>query len=360
VCPLCYKGIDVRDTIHNHMARHLERIAVFALPRYSNHNESDGVTSRDRANGSAQANVDTGDSRAGDFLDTPQLDYTSDEKNDAPPAQVNVAIDDSRAGAFLGPSQLGCTSGDEDDEHSAQANVVDVDKSGAGDNLTGSYPDHSPDENGHATSSRIMCPHCNDRPEGWRNEDYNSYHGHAMFYHGLRKSYICVERADDVSRLADCESCLSHEVYSSPDDAVDHLRLKHFSRETGGVQSREYLQYHHVSEIDTPLETITEARFFEAISNKLRMQARGETRPRKNVTAGVTWFPDSGPIRQPVSIRGRSSLSIQPTVRHHIPYQAHSLCAMPGEPNRLSPPSKASYIGPNIMTPRASPRRDAS
>jgi len=60
-CPVCLLIIETIDILHSHIALHLERFAIFSLPR------SIDETNEDEDHGSANADLDADGSRDDDF-----------------------------------------------------------------------------------------------------------------------------------------------------------------------------------------------------------------------------------------------------------------------------------------------------
>ncbi|KAH7089858.1 hypothetical protein FB567DRAFT_547409 [Paraphoma chrysanthemicola] len=112
---------------------------------------------------------------------------------------------------------------------------------------------------------RIRCPHCDERPEGFRGTHELDRHI-ARAHAPKRKGYICVDASEGKDFLANCKHCRNKKVYGAYYNAAAHLRRAHFhprqrgrknknEEKRGGVGGgddppMDYLKMHWIAEIE--------------------------------------------------------------------------------------------------------------
>ena len=117
------------------------------------------------------------------------------------------------------------------------------------------------------THAKIMCMHCNERPDGFRGAhelDRHIARAHAV----VRKGYICVAPDFDSKFLDACKHCRNHKVYGAYYNAAAHLRRAHFhprkrgrkgknEEKRGGIGGgddppMDFLKMHWIKEVEVP------------------------------------------------------------------------------------------------------------
>tara|TARA_R110002003_G_scaffold589_10_gene20636 strand:+ start:6120 stop:7265 length:1146 start_codon:yes stop_codon:yes gene_type:complete len=112
---------------------------------------------------------------------------------------------------------------------------------------------------------KIMCQHCNERPEGFRGThelDRHITRAHAA----TRKGYICIDGSPDKRFLLGCKHCKNKKVYGAYYNAAAHLRRAHFhprkrgrkgknDEKRGGIgggdhPAMDYLKMHWIKEVE--------------------------------------------------------------------------------------------------------------
>jgi hypothetical protein len=115
--------------------------------------------------------------------------------------------------------------------------------------------------------AKIMCVHCNERPDGFRGThelDRHIARAHAV----VRKGYICVAPSFDSKFLDACKHCRNGKVYGAYYNAAAHLRRAHFhprkrgrkgknDEKRGGIGGgddppMDFLKMHWIQEIEVP------------------------------------------------------------------------------------------------------------
>ena len=84
---------------------------------------------------------------------------------------------------------------------------------------------------GRVQRDKVYCPHCRDRPEGFRGDHELSRHI-ARKHLPERSVWICVDASPDGRLLTNCKACDSCTEYNIEYNAVAHLRRKHFNPRT--------------------------------------------------------------------------------------------------------------------------------
>ena len=112
---------------------------------------------------------------------------------------------------------------------------------------------------------KILCPHCSERPEGFRGTHELDRHI-ARAHTAVRKGYICVAPDFDKNFLSGCKHCRNKKVYGAYYNAAAHLRRAHFhprkrgrkgknDEKRGGIGGgddppMDYLKMHWIREIE--------------------------------------------------------------------------------------------------------------
>lgn len=114
---------------------------------------------------------------------------------------------------------------------------------------------------------KIMCQHCNERPDGFRGThelDRHIARAHAV----VRKGYICVAPSFNKTFLDSCKHCRNKKVYGAYYNAAAHLRRAHFhprkrgrkgknDEKRGGIgggdhPAMDWLKAHWIKEMEVP------------------------------------------------------------------------------------------------------------
>ncbi|KAF2622745.1 hypothetical protein BU25DRAFT_451833 [Macroventuria anomochaeta] len=114
---------------------------------------------------------------------------------------------------------------------------------------------------------KIMCQHCDERPDGFRGThelDRHIARAHAV----VRKGYICVAPSFDKHFLDNCKHCRNKKVYGAYYNAAAHLRRAHFhprkrgrkgknDEKRGGIgggdhPAMDWLKQHWIQEMEVP------------------------------------------------------------------------------------------------------------
>lgn len=117
---------------------------------------------------------------------------------------------------------------------------------------------------------KIMCQHCNERPDGFRGThelDRHIARAHAV----VRKGYICVAPSFQKHFLDSCKHCRNRKVYGAYYNAAAHLRRAHFhprkrgrkgknDEKRGGIgggdhPAMDWLKQHWIQELEVPNRT---------------------------------------------------------------------------------------------------------
>lgn len=114
---------------------------------------------------------------------------------------------------------------------------------------------------------KIMCQHCNERPDGFRGTHELDRHI-ARAHAAVRKGYICVAPSFDKNFLDNCKHCRNKKVYGAYYNAAAHLRRAHFhprkrgrkgknDEKRGGIgggdhPAMDWLKMHWIQETEVP------------------------------------------------------------------------------------------------------------
>ena len=78
---------------------------------------------------------------------------------------------------------------------------------------------------------KVLCPHCSNHPDGYRDEYALEKHNE-RFHTATRKVWICRDISINKRFLTNCKSCSASKDYGSKHNAHNHLRRAHFNAET--------------------------------------------------------------------------------------------------------------------------------
>lgn len=112
---------------------------------------------------------------------------------------------------------------------------------------------------------KILCPHCSERPEGFRGTHELDRHI-ARSHTAVRKGFICVAPDFNKNFLSGCKHCRNKKVYGAYYNAAAHLRRAHFhprkrgrkgknDEKRGGIGGgddppMDYLKQHWIRELE--------------------------------------------------------------------------------------------------------------
>jgi hypothetical protein len=121
---------------------------------------------------------------------------------------------------------------------------------------------------------KIRCPHCNERPNGFRGTHELERHV-SRAHTARRKGFICIDASADKKFLAGCKHCRNKKVYGAYYNAAAHLRRAHFhprkrGRKGKGDEKRggigggddppmDYLKQHWIQDIEVENKTTQSA-----------------------------------------------------------------------------------------------------
>lgn len=136
---------------------------------------------------------------------------------------------------------------------------------------------------------KILCPHCSERPEGFRGTHELDRHV-ARAHTAVRKGYMCVAPGFDKNFLSGCKHCRNKKVYGAYYNAAAHLRRAHFhprkrgrkgknDEKRGGIGGgddppMDYLKQHWIREVE--VENVGKAAKRQGKSTAVEPESEGE------------------------------------------------------------------------------------
>jgi hypothetical protein len=221
------------------MARHLERISLFALPRdiaLETDDEGSGGNANDNSD---QADVNAHNSRAGDFSDE-ELAYTLSDDDDEGRRRTKTIPDgyvdlSNYPNEFNRKQMFGTQPMDRMHQNLVSEN---------------SAPSSNAPKAEQPLASQLKCPYCIETPIYFR--DYRGLESHMKASHppDWKTYFKCVDTHLPPLSIPTCQPCTDGKLYESWAHAFAHLRKAHFLEDTNLGPDEEWFKKRHIKEVN--------------------------------------------------------------------------------------------------------------